>query len=167
MATPASAHGGSACAGRAAAEEALALVLPALEAAVRDPRISGTGCLAVVLLDPGLEPGDVPLEQAVLLEHAIGRDHWDADYMGFARAKAALAWRMRQDGHAVHALAPQRLRPGDSLLRGGTWLDGIVVGVSGAQAAYDEAFGLWIAAALRAVAKRRAEAAFAEGARVA
>lgn len=139
-----------------AAHEAIALALPMIERAVKDPQICGTGFLCIVVLDPGLSPDQATFDEAVLAEHAIGdRARWDADYAAFARAKAQLCWRHRSDAHATQALQPHRLHAGETLLWGGVCLDGIVVGVSGAIPWYDEAFATAVAANLRAIAKRR------------
>lgn len=151
---------GSAYADRRAAEQALQRVLPMLEPARRDPGVCGSGVLCVVVMDPALRPGDVPFERAVLLEHALGdRDRWDADYAGFARAKARLSWLTGTDSAQVQSRLAHRLRDGDSLLGGGVCLDGIVVAVSGAFPWYDDAFALAIAAQLRALARARHAAA--------
>lgn len=135
------------------ARRAVALVLPAMEAARLDARVCGSGFFCIVVLDPALDPEHTSLDDAVLLEHALGdRQRWDADYAAFARAKAALAWRERTDSAQVQQRLPHRLRASDSLLAGAVWLDGIVVAVSGAYPEFDEAFALAIAAQLRALA---------------
>ena len=153
-------RGGSAFADAQAAQRALHSVLPMLEPAVRDPSVCGSGFLYIVVMDPALGPADADFDAAVLIEHAIGdRARWDADYAGFARAKARLSWVGGADTSALQAQHAHRLREGDSLLGGGVWLDGIVVGVSGAFAWYDEAFALCIAAQLRAIARARHAAA--------
>jgi hypothetical protein len=145
---------------RDAARRALDRALPGIAAQLGDPEVSGTGFLHLVLMDPGLPPGTVPFEEAILLEHSIGdRDRWDADYARFARAKAQLSWRHGVDGHVLQSRYPHLLLPGETTLWGGICLDGITVGVSGAQPWYDEAFGLTLAAYLRAEIKRSAAAA--------
>jgi hypothetical protein len=137
-----------------AARRALEMALPMIEPLMREPDVVGSGFLYIVVMDPAAEGDD--FDAAVLLEHAVGdRSKWDADYAGFARAKARLAWRTRRDGQAVQACSPQLLREGDTLLTGAVCLDGIVVGVSGAHPYYDEAFATCIAGCLRAVAKHR------------
>ena len=149
-------HHGSHYADAAAAREAIAMALPMIEALVPDPNVCGSGFLFIVVLDPGLCPLETPAEDAVLAEHAVGdRSRWDADYAKFAHAKAALAWRSGVDGQRLQSASPHRLRRNDSLLCGAINLDGIVVGVSGAQPWYDEAFAHCVAANLRAIAKRR------------
>ncbi|SHM50586.1 hypothetical protein [Rhizobacter sp. OV335] len=151
---PATAARGSSFASAVAACRAIEAMLPVIVPALRDRSVSGTGFLCIVVMDPGLQPGDCSFDEAVLLEHAIGdRREWDADYAGFARAKAALSWRLGHDGHAVQSSRAHRLREGDSLLWGGVCLEGITVGVSGAQPWWDEAFATCIAAHLRASAK--------------
>lgn len=138
----------------ALAQEALDKVLPMMEAAVRDPDVCGTGFLSVVILDPAHGWPRAEFSDALLLEHHIGdQARWDADYGAFARAKAKLSWQSGQDSRAVQA-SPHRLRQGDSLLWGAVNFDGIVVGVSGAEPWYDEAFALAVAAMLRSLALR-------------
>lgn len=143
-----------------AARLAIEMALPMLERAVQDRAVVGSGFLCIVVIDPALRPGEASFEQAVLAEHCIGdRSRWDADYAGFARAKARLSWLHGLDSHAVQALRPHALTEGDSLLWGSAWLDGIVVGVSGAFPWFDEAFATAVAANLRAIAKQRQAAA--------
>lgn len=136
------------------ARRAVDMALPMIEAAMRDPAVCGSGFLVIVVMDPALPPGEADFDQAVLIEHAIGdRSRWDADYAGFARAKARLAWQQGRDTAALQSTRPQALRPGDSLLWGSVCLDGIVVGVSGAHPWWDEAFATAVAGNLRALAK--------------
>ncbi|WP_066331105.1 hypothetical protein [Azohydromonas lata] len=150
---------GSHFADRHAAEQALALTLPMIEAAMSDPQVSGCGFFYVVVMDPALTPADGAFEDAILLEHAVGdRSRWDADYAAFARDKARLAWTLG-DTHALQTRQPHRLREGDSLLWGSVVLDGIVVAASGAFPWFDEAFATALAANLRAIAKQRHAAA--------
>jgi hypothetical protein len=145
-------------AGKETAEEALRLALPLLERAVSDASMGQSGVLHVVLMDPSRHPGSCPFEEAILLEHSVGKDRsaWDADYAWYARAKAKVSWRTQRDGHAVRALSPHLLRHDDTPLWGSVALDGIVVGVSGAEAAYDEALAGVVALLFRAVIKKRA-----------
>lgn len=158
--TPAATLGirGSACADAAAAEIALDLAAPLLEGAARNPAINQSGVVYVVLMDPVLTPAVATFEQAILAECSYGldRSRWDADYAGFARAKARLSWETGLDGHLVQALQPQRLKSGDTALWGSVALDGIVVAVSGCEAAWDEALSGTVAMLLRAQAKTAA-----------
>jgi hypothetical protein len=147
-----------------AARQAVALALPMIEHAMRDRTVCGSGFLYIVVMDPALGPAEAHFDDAILLEHAIGvRENWDADYGAFARAKARLSWEHGMDSHRLQIAGAHRLRSGDSLLWGSVCLDGIVVGVSGAFAWYDEAFATAIAANLRALAKQRQAEAVAAG----
>lgn len=145
-----------------AARAAVALALPAVELAMRDPAAGDSGCLHIVVMDP-LAVSECPFEQAILHEHSINRAAWDADYAHFARAKARLAWRTGMDSHRVQTLEPQRLQSGDTLLWGSVCMDGIVVAASGMQPWYDEAISGIVACCLRAIAKGRAAAAVRDG----
>jgi hypothetical protein len=62
------------------------------------------------------------------------------------------------DGHAVQELHPHLLSAGDTVLWGSVAVDGIVVGASGANPWYDEAFAGTVAMCLRAIAKSKASA---------
>jgi hypothetical protein len=155
---------GSHFADRDAAQRAIAMALPMIEAAMTDPQVCGSGFLYIVVMDPGLRPGEVDFAEAVLLEHAVGdRTKWDADYAGFARGKARVSWLTGLASHDVQTNRTHFLRHGDSVLWGSVCLDGIVVGVSGAHPWFDEAFATAVAANLRAIAKQRHAAAIAEG----
>lgn len=139
---------------RALAEEALERLKPVLEAAVADPQVCGAGALAVVVLDPAQARQGCNAEDAVVLEQGFGnRDAWDADYFGYAHAKARLSWVSGQDSRVAQN-RPHLLMKGDTTLTGGVNLEGLVVGVSGAHPWYDEAFALSIAAMLRSLALR-------------
>lgn len=143
-----------------AARHAVAVTLPGIEAALRDPGVSGLGVLHLVLLDPGACFPHCGFEEAVLHEHSVGdRACWDVDYAAFARGKARLSWQYAMDSRRLQWLEPHRLCERDSLLWGGVWLDGIVVAASGALPAWDEAFAFMVASSLRAIAFNRAQAA--------
>ena len=142
---------------RELAREAVALALPAIERALARPGVSGEGVLHLVVMDPRADPARTAFEDAILYEHAVGDPAaWGADYRGFARAKAALAWRLRCDTHVVQELRPHLLRAGDTLLWGGVVRDGLVVAASGAHPWFDEAFAHAVAAFLIALAQEKA-----------
>ncbi|WP_051361705.1 hypothetical protein [Solimonas soli] len=147
---------GSACADSRAAECAIDLAAPLLEAAACHTAINQSGVVHVVILDPALTPANATFEQAILLEASFGLDRarWDADYAGFARAKARLSWETGLDSQVVLTQQPQRLRRGDTLLGGAVVLDGIVVSISGCEAMYDEALAGSVALLLRAAARQ-------------
>ncbi|OXJ07980.1 hypothetical protein [Burkholderia sp. AU6039] len=150
---------GSAFVDRQTAVAAVELLLPSLSAALQSDFVGDSGCLHIVIMDPALGPRDTPFEDAILYEFSLpDPKDWDADYRAYARAKARLSWETGRDGHVVQVLEPYRLRAGDTNLWGGVALGGIVVGVSGAQPWFDEAFAGCIAHYLRALAKRRAQA---------
>src|SRR3954465_6871372 len=145
---------------RELAAEAAAMALPLFEAAMRHPEYGDSGFLHIVVMNPALTPADGSFDEAVLFEHSVGdRSRWDADYAGFARAKAALSWRHQQDSAVIQRLRPYSLREGDTTLWGSVSLDGIVVGVSGAFPWFDEAYSAIVAVCLRALARQRADRA--------
>ncbi|HDR8954050.1 hypothetical protein [Burkholderia vietnamiensis] len=157
--TPTQQRGGSAFADRQAAVAAVELLLPTLSAALQSDFVGDSGCLHIVIIDPAIGPRDAAFEDAILYEFSLpDPKDWDADYRAYARAKARLSWETGRDGHVVQALEPYRLRAGDTNLWGAVAQHGIVVGVSGAQPWFDEAFAGCIAHCLRAVAKHRAQA---------
>lgn len=138
----------------AAARRAIELATPLVEAGRRDRALVGSGFLHVVIMDPALPPGLATFDEAILHEHSFGdRRHWDADYAAFARAKAQLSWRWERDSFRLQHDSPHLLSGGDPKLWGSVWLDGIVVGVSGAFPSYDEVYAGTIAFFLRALAR--------------
>lgn len=140
---------------RAMAEQAVSLALPMIDAALDSREAGASGFLYVVIMKPGFTPLHGTFADATLYEHARGDPaNWDADYRGFARAKAQLSWKTGMDTHAVQQLKPHLLARGDTLLWGSVVLDQIIVAASGADPWYDEAFAGSIAMCLRAVAKK-------------
>lgn len=149
---------------RTAAEEAVRLALPSIQAALQRPGVSGEGVLHIVIVDPHARPRETTFESAVLYEHSVGDPaSWGADYRSFARAKAELAWRRGCDTHVIQELRPHLLQHGDTLLWGGVCRDGLVVGASGAHPWFDEAFAAIVAGFLTALAHERARAAREKG----
>lgn len=139
---------------RHAAEKAVTLSLPMIREAMMHKEVGESGFLYIVVMDPLRTPANSSFEEAILYEHALGdREKWDADYAGFARAKAKVSWSTGLDSHLVQELRPHLLAAKDTVLWGSVAIDGIVVGVSGANPWYDEAFAGTIAMCLRAVAK--------------
>jgi hypothetical protein len=146
---------------RETAQRAVSMSLPAIEAALRDAAVSGQHVLHLVVLDPAAQCGACTFEEAVLYEHTIGNTNvsgWDADYAAYARDKAALSWRHRMDSRRLQLMEPHLLQLGEALVWGGVWLEGIVVAASGAMPQWDEAFSLWVAGNLRAIAWEQAAA---------
>ena len=139
---------------RDAAERAVGMVLPAIRTAIDNRSAGESGFFYLVVMKPGSSPADSCFEDAILYEHAVGeRERWDADYRGFALAKARIAWRTGIDSHIVQEQRPYLLAAGDTVLWGSVALDGIVVAASGADAWYDEAFAGAVALCMRAEAK--------------
>lgn len=137
-----------------AARKAVEISLPMMQAAMESKVAGESGFLFIVIMKPGVTPASAPFEEAILYEHAVGdTSKWDADYRGFARAKAQVAWKTSMDGHLVQELKPHLLEAGDTTLWGSIVLDDIVVAVSGADPWYDEAFAGTVAFCLRAIAK--------------
>lgn len=147
---------GSVLADASAAEYAVGLVLPMIEAGLSSRRIGESGFLHIVIMDPGRPATEFAFEDAILYEHSVGdRSTWDADYALYAKEKARVSWRHGRSGHEVRACSPHLLRASDTGVWGGVWLDGIAIGVSGADPWFDEAIGYSVGATLRAVAKKR------------
>jgi len=146
------------------AAEAIALAEPTLKALLAAPGVSGERVLHIVVLDPAL-PHGARAEGAVLHEHSIGDpQRWGADYAGYARAKAALAWRLQRDSQQVQDDSPHLLVRGDTLLGGGIARKGLVIGVSGAHPWYDAACAGIVAELILALAQQRARDLRAAGA---
>lgn len=149
---------------RKTAETAVEMSLPLIEAAMKIREVGESGFLYIVVMNPTLSPANSTFEEAVLYEHAVGdRSKWDADYAGFALAKAKVAWRTGMDGHKVQELYPHLLVDKDTVLWGSIVMDGIIVSVSGANPWYDEAFAGTVAMFLRARAKAEIHAARSKG----
>jgi hypothetical protein len=142
---------------RAAAERAVAMALPMIEAATGNRSAGDSGFFYLIVMKPGTSPATGAFEDAILYEHAVGeRDRWDADYRAFALAKARVAWHTGMDSHLVQEQRPYLLQAGDTLLWGSVAMDGIVVAASGADPWYDEAFAGAVALLLKAQAKAAA-----------
>lgn len=144
---------------REAAARAVAMAMPMIEAAMADRRVGESGFLHIVVLDPAADR-TASFEEAVLYEHSVGdRAAWDADYAAYARAKAAISWRTGMPSQVICETRPHLLRPSDGTVWGSACVDGIVVGVSGANPWYDEAFAGAVAHLFKAVAQGRARQA--------
>ncbi len=148
----------------ALARQAIALAEPALKALLATPGVSGERVLHIVVIDPCSTPG-ADGEPRVLLEHSIGNSaEWGADYAGFARAKARLAWRLRCDSQHVQDELPHLLASGDTLLGGAIVRKGLVIGASGAHPWYDAACAGIVAELIFALAQQRARDMRSQGA---
>lgn len=76
---------------------------------------------------------------------------WEHDYEKIALSKAEKSART---GKGSAELPPHYLLDGDTVFWGSVVLDEIVVACSGVEPYYDEMFSMWIAAAIKAEAKR-------------
>jgi len=140
---------------RETARQAVGSARPLFERAVQTKDFGDSGCAHVVVMDPAAQAGAVDFEQAILYEESFNREHWDADYALYARAKAKVSWRTGMDSFGIRYIAPQHLQPGDTVLGGAVCVAGIVVAVSGMYAWYDEALAASVAWFLRGIVKGR------------
>lgn len=133
-------------------EQALDMAAPLIFAALNEPAVSAERVLHLVVA----EQTRSRFEEAVLAERSFGdAAAWGADYRGFARAKARLAWRTSLDTRQVQQHAPHLLRAGDTLLWGSACRDGLIVAASGAQPWFDEAFSGIVVELVRALTQAR------------
>lgn len=80
------------------------------------------------------------------------RGNWQLDYERIALSKAEKS--VRTGKSSVHVEA-HYFRQGETPYWGSVVLDDIVVACSGVEAHYDEMFSMWIAAAIKALCKKR------------
>lgn len=140
--------------------DAIDFIAPLLERAARDVRIGQSGVAYAVVMNPARLPGSCSFEASVLAERAFGkpREQWDADYAQYARKKARASWQYGVESGSERTFAYWKGEGHDRPLAGGMVLHGIVVGVSGADPAYDEVLAGAIALSLRATIRNRATA---------
>jgi hypothetical protein len=140
-----------------AGRQALALVAPLLERAASDESIGQSGVLYAVIMNPARSPGACSFDEAILVEQAFGkaRAAWDADYADYARKKARVTWHTGEESGSDRTAVLWQKEGMSQPLAGGVVLDGISVGVSGADPLYDEALAGAIAMSLRAAIKLR------------
>ncbi len=124
---------------------AIAMLRPVVEAAIADTEVSADRALVIVVQD----------DDATLGEYTFGdAGRTRVNYASYARDKAALAKRERADTSLVRGRAQAR---GDTELPliGGVHRRGVTIGVSGAQAWFDEAFGIIVAELVHALEQQR------------
>ena len=144
---------------RDTAKKTVSMLRPFLLQAMTVSEIGESGFLYIVIMDPAITSSESTFEEAILYEHSIGDPaRWDADYKLFAQAKAKISWVTGSDSHTVQEHKPYLLKRGDTILWGSAVIDGIVVGVSGANPWYDEAIASTIASWLKAAAHGRSRA---------
>lgn len=139
---------------RETAEAAVNMTLPMIHEAMQRKEVGESGFLYLVVMNPALTPANSTYEDAVLYEHSVGdRAKWDADYAWYAHTKARAAWQAGMDGQMVQEIYPHLMTGGDPVLWGSVVVERIVVGASGCNPWYDEAFAGSVAMCLRALAK--------------
>lgn len=153
---------------KAVAEKAVTLVMPSILRMMEDHEVP-RAALHIVIIDP-LAPasGDAatPAQGQILYEHSIGNQEGpDWAYGRFARKKAELAWRHRQDTLVTAAHQPHLMAGGDCKWPGGVYFEGLAVAASGVQGFFDEMFARWVAAACVALAKQAMEPILADDSR--
>lgn len=90
-------------------------------------------------------------DNCYLIYHFGDKTKWEHDYQSIALSKAEISVRTRK---ATAELEPHYLLKGDTVYWGSVVLDDIVVACSGVEPYYDEMFSMWIAAAIKAEAKK-------------
>jgi hypothetical protein len=146
---------------REAGRQAVAFVAPLLARAATDHAIGQSGVVYVVIMNPARTHGERSFEDAILTEQAFGkpREEWDADYAQYARSKAQASWRLGVASGDERAARYWTELGHAAPLAGGMVVEGITVGVSGADPAYDEALAGAIALSLRAILELRRRSA--------
>src|SRR2546421_4138116 len=141
------------------AEEAVQIVLPAIQSAMETGLVKRKD-LHVVILDPAVkcDPWS-SIEEAVLYEQSLGDiANWEHDYVAIARAKADISWKTGFPSQAVQELFPHFLEGNDTVHAGSAVVSGIIVGISGVQWYFDQMFAEMVATACKAlcIQKRKA-----------
>ena len=90
-------------------------------------------------------------ENCYLIFNFGEKTEWEHDYEFIALSKAEISVRTRK---ATAELEPHYLLRGDTVYGESVVLDDIVVACSGVEPYYDEMFSMWIAAAIKAEAKK-------------
>lgn len=97
-------------------------------------------------------PDKTAKEDMFLIAHFGDKGAWENDYEDIAISKAEKSIRT---GRNSAELAPHYLLDSDTVFWGSVVLDDIVVACSGVEPYYDEMFSMWIAATVKALAKKR------------
>ncbi len=130
---------------KAVVDVAIAMLRPVVEAAIADTEVSADRALVIVVV----------VDDSTLGEYRFGDGgRTRVDYAAYARDKADVAGRERSDTSLVRA-REQALGVTDLPLVGGIHRHGMTIGVSGAQAWFDEAFGVMVAELVHALEHQR------------
>jgi hypothetical protein len=143
------------------ADKAIQHVLPAI-LAMMESKTAKRHALHIVVMEPLSTPTDPGgFNRAILTEYFIKQDgvEWEHPFNKFARLKTELTWKNRRDSAEIRNAAPWLFQAGDFKYAGAVIRDGIIVGVSGVQAEYDQMYAEWIAAAIKAECLLRANEA--------
>jgi hypothetical protein len=126
-------------------EQAWGLIEPALNHGADLGIVNGyKGSL--VVLDPIAGDGSI-----FFTAHPGGEVHQET--LGFATAKAAVAFRTGRDTSTLRTHYPHLYTAGDIVYPGGVVRDGMVVAYSGVQGEIDEMVAEWFVSAVRALAR--------------
>lgn len=106
----------------------------------------------ISIITPGIPFAASTLADAMAYDQAIivDQEAYKDKYREIAHSKVNMVWREQCDSRIIVAQRPHLLRNGDVVWAGGTWNDGIPVGVSGFRGFRDEFLGNMIAAKIRA-----------------
>ena len=138
----------------ALAQEAFDMVSPHIEAFLQK-YANQTDMAVVISAVEAINSNDArkSFKDNCLLVTGFGdTDGWALDYERIALSKAEKSVRT---GLSSAMVEPQYFCEGDTPYWGSVALDGIVVGCSGVEGFYDEMFSMWIAAAIKALCKKR------------
>ena len=138
------------------AKEAIEIVRPAIIKLLNSGKLS-RNVLHIVVLDPAMRHGEVPLREAIIAEASIRRRKWDLDLETLARRKANISWKWQQDSNVLQRVKPYLYGKGDNKYGGAVFYKGIIVSTAGVNWEYDELFAAWIAAACRVTPLTRME----------
>ena len=139
---------------RALVQEAFDMLRPHIETFLQQ-HASQTNMSVVISAVEAINPNDAnkSFKENCLLVTGFGDpDAWELDYERIALSKAEKSVRT---GISSAVVEPHYFREGDTPYWGSVALDGIVVGCSGVEGFYDEMFSMWIAAAIKALCKKR------------
>ncbi len=134
--------------------EAYLMVLPMIQATLKS-RCKRQHLAVIVTTTENILPRnhEQSFHDDCLLVLAIGtQEEWEYPYRDIALSKAEKSARTGKD---TAELSPHYLIDADTVYWGSVVLEDIVVACSGVEPYYDEMFSMWIAAAIKALAKKR------------
>ena len=135
-------------------QEAYEMVYPLIEATLANRAKRQHLAIVVTATSAILETDtNKSFQENCLFTASIGEEKkWEYEYDVIALSKAEKSART---GKGSAELAPHYLIDGDTIYWGSVVLDDIVVACSGVEPYYDELFSMWIASAIKALAKKR------------